>query len=162
MQFFHSIANWHGVVRAGWNEIDPVRHVPIRHRPLDVQFRRHRFDTEQARRSLGWTAEDHQEVVDALLNPPEGAPFYNDRMTGRLNVDLEAHPDQCNYGPGGDEVRIPAKTCLFPTITPEGSVMCSKPADPGEDYCAEHLEALRKQVSMLKAREAKAEKASVA
>jgi hypothetical protein len=157
MQFFHTIANWHGVIRPGWNEIDPVTHTPVRHRPLEVQFRRHRFDTELAKRSLGWSDDEHAQVVQALLNPPEGHPFWTDRNTGRLNVDLEAHPAEVNYGPNGPQ-GVPAKPCGFLLVTGTGSVFCGRPSEPGDDFCAEHRATVNRQVSVAKARDAKAAK----
>lgn len=160
MRFFHTIQNMHFVIRAGWNEIDPVTRQPIRHRPLEAQFRRHQFDTETARRSLGWSDAEHEQVVEALNDPPQGSGPYNDRMTGRLNVDLDAHPDGHNFGPGGEKVTIAPKACMFTVITGEGSTLCSRPALAGDDYCETHREAINKQIGMAKAREAKAEKVS--
>lgn len=154
MKFFNTISNIHYVIRAGWNEIDAVTHQPIRHRALEAQFRRHQFDTETAKVALGWTDEEHEQVLQALLNPPQGSGPYNDRHAGRLNVDLNAHPDQVNYGPQGPQ-GLPPKACVFTVVTSEGSTLCSQPAMQGDLYCEEHRAKIDQQIGMAKAREAK-------
>lgn len=153
MQFYSSMKDMTYIIRAGWYEMQAGQRVF--HRGLEAQFRKHQFDSETARRALGWTDEDHDHVVQALKDPAIGTGPYNDRMGGRLNVNLEAHPEEHNYGPGGEMVTIPPKPCLFTIVNAEGSALCSKPAEKGEDYCSEHLAAIRKQVAMAKARESK-------
>jgi hypothetical protein len=102
-------------------------------KPLRAAFVNHRFDSEAAQKSLGWTDEEREQVEQHLLS------HYKLGKTRGFYV-LDAYMRPTTQAPEPATVVDPGKIqCLFVIPTSEGDERCDKPAVEGGIYCEAHV-----------------------
>lgn len=108
-------------------------------RPLYAEFKQHKFDSEAAQRTYGWTDEERKKVEEHLLNNPDwgrsdGRGIFHDTTATVISSEKDLIEAAKQRG------TVPERRCLFMQEVGEDTVQCDQkiPIDQPSDYCATH------------------------
>lgn len=108
--------------------------------PLYAEFKQHKFDSEAAQRTYGWTDEQRKKVEEHLLNHQDWG-----RSDGRgifLDQTATAKPTSEQELVEAAKARgtVPERRCLFMQDVGEDTIQCDQkiPIDQPSDYCSTH------------------------